>query len=86
MKVEELVSELLKLPQDASVGYIYDGALRGCVDCVWLSKGGKVVMCESGEVVYYEEGRPIDAPTSEDCKYWESPLSCDSGSSSCSSD
>lgn len=73
MIVSELISHLQKLPQDKNVGYIWDGAARSNAEVVWESKGGDVMICGFGEVVYNDCDRPVDAPNEEDAPYWKSP-------------
>jgi len=64
MKVKELISELKKMPQNADVGYFYDGAVRGSPDSMFESKSGTVVLLEEyeKESIMYEEDRPKGSP------------------------
>jgi len=61
------------MPQDAEVGYIYDGALRGDIRHVWLTRSGRVALAGEGEVVYSDQDRPADAPLAKDEKHWHTP-------------
>jgi hypothetical protein len=40
------------------------------VECVWLARNGVVAMSGDGAVVYDDEHRPADAPTSNQETYW----------------
>ena len=62
MTVSELIKELSKFPQDASVGYLWDGSMRSYADEVYLSKSGYVVICEEGEEAYCDDNdMPADS-------------------------
>ena len=63
------------MPEDSYVTYIYDESDRGCVELVWQSNGGKVVLSDFSEIVWDTAARPIWAPSSEEMRYWESPRS-----------
>ena len=69
MKSHELANILLGLP-DLEVHHVWDGAARTCIRVVWLAKGGFIATADSGEIVYDDEDRPMDAPTKEEDKYW----------------
>jgi hypothetical protein len=69
MTVAELIARLSALPLTAKVGYAWDGGVRSSVDFVFLSRGGDVVISD-GDVIYYDEDRPAEAPTSEEDRYW----------------
>lgn len=70
MIVKELIAELSKMPPDAKVGYVWDGAARSWVDNVWLARSGDVLLAYGGAEVYNTEDRPPSAPVSEDKRYW----------------
>ena len=71
MRAKELIVELNKMPPDAKVGYVYDGAIRGDIAHVWLARSGVVAMADVEDVVYCTEDRPKDAPTKEEDRYWQ---------------
>lgn len=73
MTVGELVARLRELPQDAAVGYVYDGEVRGSVLHVWLARDGCVVLADANDVVYSTSSRPVDAPTEKEDRYWRTP-------------
>lgn len=73
MKVKDLITELEKMPQDAEVMHLWDGEARTTIEMAYLSKNGAVITADFGEVCYSSESRPIDAPTREENKYWETP-------------
>ncbi len=73
MKVKDLISELKKMPADAEVMHLWDGEARTTIQVVYLSKNGTVITADYGEVCYSSESRPIDAPTSEEERYWQTP-------------
>ena len=70
MKVAELIDALTRLPADADVTFLWDGAARSEAECAWLARGGYVVLSDADEVVYGEVDRPEDAPNEE---YWRTP-------------
>ena len=70
MRVDELIKELKKLPEDAIVYHLWDGELRTEINVVYLSNSGKAVTADNEEVCYSTESRPTDAPTAEEQKYW----------------
>lgn len=80
MKVSELIMLLADLPQDAEVGYIYDGASRGDFTGAWLARSGDVCLIGNEEQnVMYDEDRPAWAPTVEQERYWSPEDARESG-------
>lgn len=73
MKVRDLITELEKMPQDSEVMHLWDGEPRTTIEMVYLSRGGAVITADFGEVCYSTEARPVDAPTEQEDKYWETP-------------
>lgn len=73
MKVNTLIELLKKMPPEAKVRHLWDGAARSGIEHVWLSRLGDVITADCGEVCYQSEDRPEDAPTSEENRYWETP-------------
>lgn len=71
--VAEMIEKLRGLPQDAEFVALYDGSCETSPDHVFLSRGGRVIMASGGEPVYFDEDRPLDAPTWEDDECWELP-------------
>lgn len=71
MKAEQLIEALKDMPQDAEVWHLWDGEARTMIEHVWLSKDGKVITADSGEVCYSTDARPIDAPTALQSPYWK---------------
>ena len=59
MKVSELVSKLIEMPQDADVQYLWDGTTRSEAEFVWLSRGGKVILSDDPEYILYKEDWPV---------------------------
>jgi hypothetical protein len=72
MKSYQLIFQLLKSPTK-EVGFVYDGALRGAVDRVWVTRHGEVALSGEEEPVYYDEDRPKWAPDSDQESYWSMP-------------
>lgn len=70
MIVKDLIKALEQMPSEASVGYIWDGALRSDARFVWLARSGDVAISDGG-VVYNTSDRPESAPTSSRNQYWE---------------
>ena len=70
MTVGDIIEVLKTMPQDAKMGHLWAGAVRTCVDVVYLSKTGVVVGAPNGEAAYYDEDRPDGAPTREQDRYW----------------
>lgn len=58
MKVNELIELLKTMPQDASLGYVWDGGVRGKFDIVYLSNDNNVVCADNGEYVSDDEECP----------------------------
>ena len=73
MNVTELIAALQTMPADADVLHLWDGAARSGIKHVWLARNGSVVTADNAEVCYYTDDRPLDAPTSEQAPYWQSP-------------
>jgi len=71
MNVSQLIAELQKMPQDASVTHLWDGAPRTDIQLVWLSKGGYVVTSDFDMSCYADEGRPVGAPSEKELGTWE---------------
>lgn len=72
MDVKTLIEQLKLMPENAEVQYLYDGALRSCVEVVYLTKSGCVGLGAEGDTIYYDEDRPIDAP-GEDVEFYSLP-------------
>ena len=70
MKVRELISALTKLDMDADVFHLYDGELRAEIECCYIGKSGHCVTADHDAVCYSDDGRPISAPSKDECKYW----------------
>ena len=73
MNVCKLIDALKYMDPDAEVFMIWDGAARGEVGNVWLTRGGFVAVASSGEPVYSDSSRPLYAPSAEADLYWETP-------------
>jgi hypothetical protein len=73
MTVKELIIELQKMPQDAEVYHLWDGEPRTAINVVYEAKIGMVMTSDYEMVCYSTDSRPIDAPTSEEHTYWETP-------------
>lgn len=73
MKVRQLIEELKKMPQDADVFHLWDGAPRTEINVIYLARNGMVVTADNGEVCYGTNRRPHDAPTEEEHPYWCTP-------------
>lgn len=71
MTASELIAELQKLPPEAKVLCVYDGAARTPAEVVWLAKNGSILISGHGDVVYYDEDRPTNAPLRRDDPYWK---------------
>lgn len=65
MQVKDLIKELQKMPPNAEVKHVWDGAARTDIDMVYLAQSGFVITIESDMVVYHDEDRPINAPSSD---------------------
>lgn len=77
MKVKDLISELQKMPQEAIVWHLWDGALRTQINIVYESKTGDVVTSDYDMVCYdfSNEDRPVGTQTNEEDSYWSTPKS-----------
>ena len=73
MNAGELIKALQSLPQDAEVFHVWDGEPRTGINHVWLSRGGEVMTADYGMPCYSDEHRPLDAPTEEEERHWETP-------------
>lgn len=71
MTVSQLIECLEKLPQNAEIGVIYDGAMRMGVDTAFLTKDNSVALYEFGDMIYYDNNRPKSAPTEQEDKYFK---------------
>ena len=71
MKVAQAIYELKKMRGDAELLYLWDGEARATVEHIYMAKSGACVCADSEEVVYDDRDRPLDAPTQEQVKYWE---------------
>lgn len=69
MKVKKLIQLLSKMPREAEFGYAWDGEVRSEVGFVWLARNGEVVLADNGPI-YSTNGRPANAPSEKDVKYW----------------
>jgi hypothetical protein len=65
---EDLFYQLLNLH-----GVELSNEARTIINHVWLSRSGDVITADSGMTCYSTETRPIDAPTKEEDRYWETP-------------
>jgi len=70
MTAEQLIEELRKMPKDAKVLHLWDGAPRTEIQIVYLSREGDVVTSDYGQECYHEECRPVGSPTEAEDKYW----------------
>lgn len=70
MIVSQLIEYLRKMPQDAEVFHIWDGAARTGIEHVFVSKSGNVMTSDNNQVVYADEDRPLDAPSEKEEPYW----------------
>lgn len=73
MKVRELIEKLQDMPPDADVMHIWDGAARTEINFVWVSKSGKVMTADYGQVVYRDVSRPLGAEDEKANRYWQTP-------------
>lgn len=73
MTVAKLIRQLEKMPPDARVWHLWDGALRTEINHVWLTRVGTVGTGDDQQVCYDTNDRPTDAPTSEEDRYWSTP-------------
>jgi hypothetical protein len=73
MKVSELIERLQEMPLDAEVLHLWDGGLRTAIEHVWLTRTGVVGTGDHDQVCYDTDGRPLEAPTQEQDRYWSTP-------------
>ncbi len=73
MNVSKLIECLQKMPPDAAVFHLWDGELRTEIEHVWLTRDGRVATADGGMVCYTEDSSPLDAPTEQEDRYWETP-------------
>ena len=73
MNVAQAIKILNTLPANAPLHHLWDGALRTEIEHIYLGKTGKVVTADWGENSYEDDGRPVDAPSSEEDRYWCTP-------------
>lgn len=73
MKVSELIQQLQKMPQDASVFHLWDGEARTEINVVYQSKEGDVITADFDMACYSTGSRPINAPTSQEMMVWHTP-------------
>jgi hypothetical protein len=59
MTVSQLIEVLNKMPSNAEIGIIYDGAVRKGADTAFLTNEGTVALYEFGDMIYYDTDRPI---------------------------
>jgi len=71
MTVHEIIEALKKMPQEAEMRHLWDGAARSKVDCVYLAQAGYVVVAPEYEPAYDDEDRPIGAPKEHEDQYLE---------------
>jgi len=70
MNVRQLIDELGKMPPDAEVTHLWDGAARTTIEHVWLSNNGYVVTADFNEVCYMKADQP---KSSQSQRYWMTP-------------
>lgn len=73
MKVNELITILLAMPQNAEIFHSWDGEARTGINVIWLARNGTVVTSDYGMHCYSTASRPLSAPTSYEEQYWKSP-------------
>ena len=73
MKVKELIEKLGKMNQEASVLHLWDGELRTEINHVYMGKSGVCVTADNDKMARSNEGRPVNAPSEEECPYWRTP-------------
>ncbi len=73
MKVSELIEELKKMPCDAMVWHLWDGALRTEIEHVWLTPVGTVGTGDNDDVCYDTDDRPVGSPSESEDRYWKTP-------------
>jgi hypothetical protein len=69
----ELIEALKKMPPDAKVCHLWDGALRTEINHVWLARCGVVATADDEQVCYDSDERPMDSPTTGEDRYWQTP-------------
>jgi len=72
MTVSDLIQALKKMPKDAEVWHLWDGAARTRIEHVWFARGGYVVTADFAEPCHNDADRPAWAPTTHEEKHWES--------------
>ena len=70
MIVSEVIKALSRMPQEAEVMGLYDGALRLSVDAVYQSRSGYVALAAFHEPIYHDMDRPISAPSVAENRFW----------------
>ena len=71
MNAQQLIDALREMPPDAPVTLAYDGAARLNADYCHVGRGsGDVVIGDYDDALYYDEDRPIGAPSEADNPYW----------------
>lgn len=73
MKAAKLIDALRTMPPDAEVFHLWDGEARTVIEHVWLARDGNVLTADNSMVCYSTETRPVDAPTSDENRYWQTP-------------
>ena len=73
MRVRQIIEMLSAMPRDDELWVCYDGGARMKPNVAWVSRDGRVVLGEAGEVIYGDSGRPAWAPTVDEDKYWSFP-------------
>lgn len=71
MRVKDLIIALQKMPQDAPVLHVWDGAARTSIEFVWVANDGNVITADYGQVVYGDDDRPKHAPTKAQDAHWQ---------------
>lgn len=72
MKVKELIKALEMMPPDSCVLHLWDGCLRTEIECVWLTRDGRVGTSDYGEYCHDEDDVPFDVIL-ENRHMWRSP-------------
>jgi len=73
MIVSELIEKLKQMNQEAEIRHLWDGELYTSIDHVYMGKTGICVTAGEGQVAYSDDGRPIDAPSAKEDRYWKTP-------------
>jgi hypothetical protein len=73
LTVQQLIDALSAYPKDAVVAYAWDGALRGDVHHVWLTKDGRAALGHEDAYLYYDEDCPasVTAPPNDPHWHWK---------------